>query len=102
MLDGDWSSDVCSSDLWRNREWEKALNPAALRRGLGLWAFVAARPGLYRLAARASSMAMRVMGMGRGRIARLPFFASGWTKVRDMPAPEGATFMDQWKARGGR
>ncbi|WP_333822188.1 LutB/LldF family L-lactate oxidation iron-sulfur protein [Pinisolibacter sp.] len=87
---------------WRNREWERALNPAALRSGLGFWAFLAARPGLYRLAARASSTALRLMGAGKGRIAKLPFFASGWTKMRDMPAPEGATFMDQWKAKGGR
>ena len=87
---------------WRNREWERALNPATLRSGLGLWAFVAARPGLYRLAARVSSMALRLLGRGRGRIASLPFFAAGWTKMRDMPAPEGATFMDQWKARAGR
>ncbi|MDK9695942.1 MAG: LutB/LldF family L-lactate oxidation iron-sulfur protein [Siculibacillus sp.] len=86
---------------WRNREWERALNPAALRSGLGLWAFVAARPALYRLAARAAGFGLRLLGRG-GRIARLPFFASGWTANRDMPAPEGATFMDQWKARGGR
>ena len=87
---------------WRAREWEKALNAAALRAGLGLWAFVAARPALYRLVARLSALSLRLMGMGRGRVARLPFFASGWTANRDMPAPEGATFMDQWKARGGR
>ena len=87
---------------WRNREWERALNPAALRRGLGLWTFVAARPALYRLMARASALGMRVLAGSRGRIAKLPFFAAGWTKMRDMPAPEGATFMDQWKAKGGR
>ena len=87
---------------WRTREWERALNPAALRSGLGAWAFVAARPGLYRLATRLASLALRVMGGGKGRIGRLPLFAAGWTANRDMPAPEGATFMDQWKARGGR
>ena len=87
---------------WRRREWERALNPAALRSGLGAWAFVAARPALYRLATRLASLALRVMGGGKGRIGRLPFFAAGWTANRDMPAPEGATFMDQWKARGGR
>lgn len=87
---------------WRSREWEKALNPAAMRSGLSLWAFVAARPALYRLVARASSLGLRLLAAGRGRIGSLPFFGSGWTKHRDMPAPEGATFMDQWKARGGR
>ena len=87
---------------WRTREWERALNPASARRGIGLWAFVAARPRLYRLAARGAALALRLLGGGTRRIGRLPFFAAGWTKMRDLPAPEGATFMDQWKARGGR
>ncbi len=84
---------------WRSREWERALNPAAMRWGIGAWAFVAGRPALYRLVARMAALSLRLMGLGRGRIASLPFFASGWTKTRDMPAPEGRTFMDQWKAR---
>lgn len=84
---------------WREREFEKRLTPTAQRSGLGLWAFLAARPRLYRLATRTGVAALRVMGRGRGRIAALPF-AGGWTGERDFPAPQGRTFMDQWKASG--
>ena len=37
-------------------------------------------------------------GGKRGRIASLPL-AGGWTGERDLPAPQGGTFMAQWKAR---
>jgi L-lactate dehydrogenase complex protein LldF len=83
---------------WREREFEKRLTPAAARRGLALWAFAAARPGLYRLATRLAARAMRAMARGRGRLASVPF-AGGWTGGRDLPAPQGGTFMAQWAAR---
>ena len=35
---------------WREREFERHLTPATLRAGLGLWAFFAKRPALYRFA----------------------------------------------------
>jgi len=31
-------------------------------------------------------------------LQRLPL-ASGWTRHRDLPAPQGATFQAQWKKR---
>jgi L-lactate dehydrogenase complex protein LldF len=83
---------------WREREFERHLNPAAMRYGLGLWAFFARRPALYQAA---TGLAMRVLGAlgrARGRFAQLPL-AGGWTKYRDFPAPEGRTFQQQWKAR---
>ncbi len=82
---------------WREREFEKRLTPAAVRRGLGVWAWLALRPGLYRLATRTGARALRLMAGGRGRLRKLPF-GGGWTGERDFPAPQGRTFMDQWKA----
>jgi len=83
---------------WREEAFEKKLPPARERYGLAAWAFLAKRPGLYRLVTR---IGMRLMGRAGavrgGRFEDLPF-ASGWTKGRDMPAPEGRTFMDRWKA----
>ena len=82
---------------WREREFEKRLTPGTMRTGLGLWAWFAARPGLYRAATRAGIGALRAMGGKRGSLRSLPF-AGGWTGERDMPVPQGGTFMAQWKA----
>ncbi len=82
---------------WREKEFERHLQPTPARFGLGAWAYLARRPTLYRLASRAASGALRLMGRGKGRIKALPL-AGGWTDWRDMPAPEaGGTFMARYK-----
>jgi L-lactate dehydrogenase complex protein LldF len=88
---------------WREREFERHLTPAAMRRGLALWAWFARRPAFYRLATRAASLALSTMGRRRGRFASLPL-AGGWTEGRDLPAPEGDTFFARYAAaqRSGR
>ena len=35
-----------------------------------------------------------------GALARVPL-AGGWTASRDLPAPQGRTFQQAWKARQG-
>ena len=85
---------------WREREFERRLSPAPMRYGLGFWAFFAGRPALYRLATDLAARAMRLAGRGKGRFSWLPF-AGGWTRYRDLAAPEGATFQSQWRARSG-
>jgi len=86
---------------WREREYEKKLSPAAYRTGLSLWAFFARRPALYHAL---SGMAARVLGWAgkrHGRFRALPL-AGGWTRVRDMPAPEGRSFQSLWAERQRR
>jgi L-lactate dehydrogenase complex protein LldF len=85
---------------WREREFERHLSPMPVRWGLGSWAFLARRPALYRLATRAAASVLRLAGGKRGRLSKLPF-AGGWTDHRDMPVPEGGTFMSEWKRRRG-
>jgi len=85
---------------WREDGFAAAAGPAAPRRWVRLWAALARRPRLYRLAAGAGVALLAALGRRRGRIRRLPF-AGGWTGARDLPAPEGGTFLGQWKA-GGR
>ncbi|HYZ33246.1 MAG TPA: lactate utilization protein B [Crenalkalicoccus sp.] len=80
---------------WREREFERHLTPATIRRGLGLWAWFARRPGAYRLATRAAMAALGLLGRRRGAFRSLPL-AGGWTRGRDLPAPEGPTFMAQY------
>src|SRR6201999_580088 len=81
---------------WREREFERHLEPTAVRYGLGFWAFFARRPALYRLATDIAMRAMSLVGRSRGRFAWAPL-ASGWTRYRDLPAPQGSTFQAQWR-----
>jgi L-lactate dehydrogenase complex protein LldF len=83
---------------WREREFERHLTPDVARYGLGLWAYFAKRPRLYRMAASFSMPALSVLGGTKRRIGWLPF-ASGWTRHRDLPAPEGRTFLQAWQQR---
>lgn len=85
---------------WREKEFEKHLTPASVRAGLGLWAFLAKRPKLYHFATRLAARILGRLGHGKGRLSSLPF-ASGWTRYRDFPAPQGKTFQRMWKERRG-
>ena len=86
---------------YREREWEKKLSPRAARFGLGVWAFLARRPRLYHLVAGAAARVLGRLGRGQGSFYNLPL-AGGWTGTRDMPAPQGRTFHELWRARGNR
>jgi L-lactate dehydrogenase complex protein LldF len=81
---------------WRDRSWREGLEPSSSRFGVGLWAFFARRPALYRLA---SGMGVRAVRLFRrqGWIRWLPL-AAGWTAERDFPAPPARTFMEQYRA----
>jgi L-lactate dehydrogenase complex protein LldF len=83
---------------WREREFERHLSPATVRGGLKFWAFFAKRPALYGLATALAARVLWLFGRSAGRFSRLPL-ASGWTRYRDFPAPQGATFQAQWKRR---
>jgi L-lactate dehydrogenase complex protein LldF len=83
---------------WREREFERHLTPATARFGLGVWAWFARRPMIYRLATRAAMGLLGWMGRGRGAFTALPL-AGGWTGGRDLPAPEGPTFLAAYAAQ---
>jgi L-lactate dehydrogenase complex protein LldF len=83
---------------WREREFERHLAPPAVRAGLAFWSFFATRPRLYQWATNLQAQVMAVLGRRSGRFKALPL-AGGWTKHRDMPAPEGRTFMDLYADR---
>jgi L-lactate dehydrogenase complex protein LldF len=81
------------------RTWrERALAMPAGRRErwlLKTWAFAARRPRLYHLAARMATSVLSALAPARGAFRWMPL-GSGWTKVRDFPAPEGRTFQQLW------
>jgi len=81
---------------WRDIAHREKLNKAGTRRGLALWAWAAKRPKLYRAGARIALSVLRGLGGRRGSLRRAPL-AGGWTAFRDLPAPEGGTFVDQWQ-----
>ncbi len=81
---------------WREREFERHLTPQSVRTNLAAWAWLARRPGLYRLAMRLGVGALGLLGRGKGAFRALPL-AGGWTAGRDLPVPErGGTFMDRY------
>jgi L-lactate dehydrogenase complex protein LldF len=82
----------------REQQWRRKLTPSSVRHGLGFWAFAAKRPWLYRLGTRLSVAALRWMAGARGKITSLPL-AGGWTRHRDMTAPQNGTFMDQYRRK---
>ena len=84
--------------FWREREFERHLSPKTQRAGLKFWAFFAKRPRLYWLATAPAIRLLAWLGRTHKRFRSLPL-AAGWTKHRDLPAPQGATFQAQWRER---
>ena len=80
----------------REQEFERRLNPASIRKGIGAWAWLVRRPALYRCLTGFGIRVLSMMGRRRGRFTQMPL-AGGWTAARDLPAPEGATFHALWR-----
>ena len=83
---------------WREKEFERHLQPAAMRWGIRAWAWLASRPKLYRKATALAARVLTNQAHGKGRLTKVPL-ASGWTEYRDFPAPQGKTFQQLWKER---
>ena len=81
---------------WRERGFDRRLTPSRERLTLRLWAWFARRPRLYRWAARIGAGVLRLGAGKQGVLTSFPF-AGGWTQTRDLPAPQGQTFMSAWR-----
>jgi L-lactate dehydrogenase complex protein LldF len=86
---------------WREREFERHLSPTPMRYGLRVWGWLARHPGLYRVAIGLAAGALGRLGRASGRFRSLPL-ASGWTSVRDLPAPQGKSFHAMYRAKATR
>jgi L-lactate dehydrogenase complex protein LldF len=80
---------------WRKRQFEQDKTSFVSRAALKAWAALARRPWLYRLAVAAPVAVLAALGRDNGRFRWLPF-GRGWTTLRDLPAPEGGTFISRW------
>jgi L-lactate dehydrogenase complex protein LldF len=85
---------------WREQAHESGITPPVQRRAVKAWAWFARHPALYRLGARVAVAALAWLARGRGRFSSLPL-AGGFTAARDLPAPAGRTFQDEWRRRDG-
>ena len=61
-----------------------------------MWSALLRRPWLYRVALRCARMFLRPL-VKDGWLSRLPGPGSGWTSVRDFPAPAPQSFRSLWK-----
>ncbi|HEX4917531.1 MAG TPA: LutB/LldF family L-lactate oxidation iron-sulfur protein [Limnobacter sp.] len=82
----------------REQQFARGLRPLKERLAFKVWAWVASRPALYRLASRTGVALLAWWGKRKGRIAHLPG-ATGWTAQRDFPTPSGETFSALYKRR---
>jgi L-lactate dehydrogenase complex protein LldF len=66
------------------------------RLALASWGFLASRPRLYRWVMNLITRVLHWAARGRGRLQKVPF-AGGWSQSRDLPAPQGETFIAAWQ-----
>jgi L-lactate dehydrogenase complex protein LldF len=83
---------------WRERQFDGALRPWHERASIRLWSAFAMRPRLYAFATQIAARVASMMGGKQKLMTWLPGL-DGWTDGRDMPAPEGKTFRELYKAR---
>jgi L-lactate dehydrogenase complex protein LldF len=84
----------------RIKEHQAKLSPTRQRWALKLWAFFAKRPKMYQWITAIKIRWLGKLRHHRGAFHYLPL-ASAWTTARDMPAPQGETFMASWKKGKG-
>jgi L-lactate dehydrogenase complex protein LldF len=76
---------------WRERDFPQGTRSWPEWLAVKVWGFVAKRPRLYHALAGLGVPLLTRLAGGRGQFTWLPFGTS-WTRVRDLPAPEGRTF----------
>ncbi|MEP5765082.1 MAG: LutB/LldF family L-lactate oxidation iron-sulfur protein [Halieaceae bacterium] len=97
-------ADIPLPDLLRDLRvelQEQKITPWRWRWGLKLHGWLLRSPRLYQAITGLTIKVLHKMGRRRGKFHSLPV-AKGWTEVRDFPAPENGTFMQQWKQRQGK
>ena len=80
---------------WRTRSWDRGYEPITVTAALAFWGFFAKRPLLYKSYMSIVVWFLKLVSKN-GWIKSLPL-TRAWTKHRDLIAPEGKTFMQQYK-----
>ncbi|MEQ1614691.1 MAG: LutB/LldF family L-lactate oxidation iron-sulfur protein [Hyphomicrobiaceae bacterium] len=79
----------------REVEFDLGDLPRGQTLALKSWAWLAKRPRAYHMTMRLGIAVLGAAGKMRGSFKWLPF-AGGWTRHRDLPAPQGRTFQQLW------
>ena len=80
---------------WREAEFQAGSGSVVARASLKAWGALALHPKLYHPLMRFAAATLGALGRRRGAFRWLPL-ARGWTRYRDLPAPEGRTFQQLW------
>ncbi len=80
----------------RRLQFQRGLGGKVARGTLAAWAAVAKKPSIYQTLTRPAVKVMSYFGGKSGVYKTLPGLGS-WTSQRDLPAPQGDTFMAQWR-----
>ncbi|XDZ65608.1 LutB/LldF family L-lactate oxidation iron-sulfur protein [Alphaproteobacteria bacterium LSUCC0684] len=81
----------------RTKQTEMKMTSMRQRVILALWSQLASRPALYRLVTGTVTRILARIAGKRGAFRWLPM-TGGWTKMRDLPAPEGGGFFARYNA----
>ena len=83
---------------WRTVGQTQKVMPGPQRWAVTAWAWLAARPRVYQALTGLALPVLAWWGGKAARFRRMPL-AGGWTRARDLPAPQrGGTFLHQVKA----
>jgi L-lactate dehydrogenase complex protein LldF len=80
---------------WRMREFATGGGGRLARMAIGVWSYFARRPRLYHAVARLGIAGLGALGRTRGSFRSLPL-SGGWTRHRDLAAPQVRTFQQLW------
>jgi len=80
----------------RVRAFKQQLPPLRERWSLRLWVWLVKHSHLYRFFTHWGTKLLAAWAGKRGHLSRLPL-ARGWTRSRDLPAPQGGSFIQQYK-----
>lgn len=83
---------------WREESYKNDLESKTTMTGLWFWNAIALRPSLFRFFTKTAMQLLSLVAGRRGVIKRFPFLDS-WFKHREMPAPQGKTFLQQYQQK---
>ncbi|ACL74234.1 iron-sulfur cluster binding protein [Thioalkalivibrio sulfidiphilus HL-EbGr7] len=83
----------------RHRQFQHQIGTRRARWALGLWSWLARRPGLYHGITRWQARALKWLSGKTGRLKAMPLAGHWFKGGRVLPVPQGETFMDAWRRR---